>query len=166
MPSFVRLYIYLFYSFSEDNFHLILHVAFFFPPIILNMVYLISSVWWSRWSTDANHGTSWAACTHFNGTPQSSYGSKQSPWERPWLISCQLSRQWVIQFFSLFVSYCILCSFFFLYLFICIIFLNSLMGENIKERTEILSALPSTVPWKINCCFAIVSQAVPMPFLI
>lgn len=40
------------------------------------------------------------------------------------------------------------------------------MAENIKERTEILSALPSTVPWKINSSFAIVSQAVPMPFLI
>lgn len=137
---------------------------FFFSPFILNMVYLISSVWWSRWSTDANHGTSWAACTHFNGTPQSSYGSKQSPWEWPWLISCQLSRQWVIQFFCLFLT--ISCAVFFLYLFICIIFLDSCMAENIKERTEILSALPSTVPWKINSSFAIVSQAVPMPFLI
>lgn len=29
MPSFVRLYVYLFYSFSEDNFPLILHMAFF-----------------------------------------------------------------------------------------------------------------------------------------
>lgn len=104
VPSFVRLYIYLFYSFSEDNFPLILHMAFFFFSIILNLVYLISSVWWPRWSTDANHGTSRTACTHFSGTPQSSYGSKQSPWEWPWLISCQLSRQWVIQFFVLFFT--------------------------------------------------------------
>lgn len=131
----------------------------FFPSIILNLVYLISSVWWSRWSSDANHGTSGAACTHLHGTSQSCNGSKQSPWEWPWLISCQLSRQWVIQF-SLIESYVI-----FPRLFICSVS-GFTVGECIKAWTDILSALLSIAPWKISSYYVIVSQALPMPFFI
>lgn len=44
-----------------------------------------------------------------------------------------------------------------------VLFLDSLVGEYIKEWAEIFSALPRTVPWKVSSLYTVVLQAVPRP---
>lgn len=45
------------------------------------------------------------------------------------------------------------------HVFSYVLFLDSLVGECIKEWEEILSALPSTAPWKVSRLYTIVLQA-------